>query len=100
MTNMKMDKPQTECAPCYPTDGGPVYPYGLRISLRDEDLAKLGIKDLPAVGDTMTLTAQVQVTRVSDEQAFYGRERCLGLQITDMELSAAKAEQAEGSETY
>jgi len=67
-----------------------IYPNTLRISLDDDDLKKLGITDLPKVGDTMTMNARVLVTRVSDENNFYGRERCVGFQITDMELGGAE----------
>lgn len=63
------------------------YAYGLRIQLEDDELEKLALAELPEVGSTMMLTAQVQVVSVRAES---GGERCVGLQITDMALGAAK----------
>ncbi len=64
---------------------GPEYPYGLSITLNEETLAKLGIEELPRVGDEMRVEAMAKVTSVSmrsdksDED-----ERCVGLQITEL----------------
>lgn len=65
------------------------YPYGLHISLTTDELAKLGIKDMPDVGTVMTLHAKVSVTS-SSESKYEGKPTAydMGLQITDMELAA------------
>ncbi len=63
----------------------PDYPYGLTITLNDAELKKLGIKELPEVGDEFHIYAVCEVTRVS---AFAGKDqpdnRSIELQITDM----------------
>lgn len=89
MINMKMtpDEAKAECSPM--EDGGPAYPYGLSISLDDEVLAKLGITTPPAVGAKMTLQAMVEVTNTSQYENQDGKDVCISLQITDMELSGA-----------
>ena len=65
----------------------PKYPYGLNLDLNDETLKKLGITKLPAVGDAVSITAIAKVTRISAYEEQGGSEQCLGLQITDMEIS-------------
>lgn len=69
----------------------PLYPWGLQIKLKNDELAKLGITaaSLPAAGATLMLTAKVDVTEVSSEQRA-GQESPeieLELQITDMALA-------------
>lgn len=67
---------------------GPMYPYGLCLSLNDETLAKLGIKTLPGVGDMIHLVAMAKVTCASESETSTegGKEvrRCVELQITHM----------------
>jgi len=48
----------------------PSYPYGLCISLNEDDLAKLGMDDcqLPSIGDMIHLAAMAKVTSVSENQ--------------------------------
>ena len=65
----------------------PEYSWGLRITLDDDALAKLGLAALPAVDQTMIITARVKVVDVSSRQVSEDdREDCVGLQITDMEV--------------
>lgn len=71
----------------------PKYPYGLCICLDESSLKKLGIKSLPEVGATMTITAKVQVKSVGKYDSMHdGVRRNMDLQITDMDLAAAKKE--------
>jgi len=71
-------------------DKVPVYPYGLCISLSEEELTKLGLDgDLPDVGDMIHLAAMAKVTSVSEserEDAQGNKTRCcrVELQITHM----------------
>ena len=67
----------------------PQYPYGLSISIDDEMMTKLGIKDLPAVGTEMMLMAKCEVCSTSayDTQT-NGPEINFSLQITDMALES------------
>ena len=68
-------------------DNGPIYPWGLSISLNDDVLDKLGLK-LPEVGDTMMITAKVRVTSASAREYEYdgAKKTCrdCSLQITDL----------------
>lgn len=91
LVNMKRSaedlKKEAEGATALASDA-PEYPWGLRLSLRDEDLTKLGIKDLPTVGGTLMLMARVEVVDVSQYRstAADGDTRNVGLQITDLAL--------------
>jgi hypothetical protein len=46
----------------------PQYPYGLQISLRHHDLAKLGVGQLPKVGSKVHIHGHGVVTQVSHEE--------------------------------
>ena len=68
------------------------FPYGLRISLNDEDMQKLGMSSSGFnVEDIMLLKAKVLITNVSSEQNMNSngvvkvRDR-MELQITDLSL--------------
>ena len=62
-----------------------VYPYGLSISLCDDELEKLGLGDDVQVGDMLHLHCMGKVTAVSkhDSEAG-GSSRRVEIQITDM----------------
>lgn len=60
------------------------YPYGLCIHLDRDELDKLGIKSLPAVGATMTMAGMVKVTRVSQSATGDDEYTSVDLQITDL----------------
>jgi hypothetical protein len=71
-----------ESAPMEAT--APDYPYGLCIHLDRDELDKLGIKGLPAIGTTMAMTGMVKVTRVSSSATGDDEYTSVDLQITDM----------------
>ena len=67
------------------------YPYGLRINLRTEELAKLGITTLPAVGAEMKLIASVRVIGTGQNEYQDGDvNRHVELQIEQMALDTDK----------
>lgn len=68
------------------TDGGPKYPWGLTVSLDDATLRKLGMGELPEVGQQMHLMAVVEVCSTSQHANQDGTDRCVSLQITQMGL--------------
>lgn len=69
------------------------YPYGLRISLSNEELTKLGITELPAVDTEMKLTALVCVVGVGMNESQNGEpHKHVELQIEQMSLASAKEE--------
>lgn len=86
MKNMKVSKAE---APLSTTEalvqGGPEYPYGLRITLAPEILKKLDLPKMPEVGQMLGLHAVVEVVSVSADRAANGsRDLRVELQITDM----------------
>lgn len=65
----------------------PEYPYGLKLDLNEDSLAKLGITDLPEVGSSVHVMANAEVYSVSMSEDKDGKERkSVCLQITDMAL--------------
>ena len=70
---------------------GPKYPYGLRLTLDDDCLEKLGMTAMPKVGDKLMLTAMVEVVGTSTNERQGGdEESCVDLQITDLALGDEK----------
>lgn len=63
----------------------PDYPWGLNLNLGKEELDKLGLTELPAVGDEFHIYAVCCVTRVSQSASKGGDEhKGVELQITHM----------------
>jgi hypothetical protein len=69
------------------------YPYGLRINLNKEDLAKLGITEMPAMCDKVAFYVYGAVCSTSESQDEYGETRCVGIQIQKMALEEPPAEE-------
>ena len=64
---------------------GPDYPYGLCLSLDEITLKKLGIEELPEIGDEFHIYAVCRVTRVSASASENGfSSQGVELQITEM----------------
>lgn len=84
-------------------DGPPVvseskeeYPWGLRITLNNEELLKLGI-DVTSftVGETVGLTAKAKVTDLSSSEDDHGTRQNISLQITSLAISEDSVESGE-----
>ncbi|MGE9805410.1 capsid staple protein, partial [Escherichia coli] len=62
------------------------YPWGLRITLDNESLQRLGLnaKSLPAVGDSISVKAMANVCSVSTRTTDHGEDNYVELQITDI----------------
>lgn len=88
MINMKSgDGPMGELVP----DGGPEYPVGLRITLGEEEIKKLLMKEFPQVGEELQLNAEAKVIEVGEDTEKGDQERRrLVLQITSLGLYADK----------
>lgn len=90
LVSMKTD--DTGCEPCSPNP----YGYGLCIRLNEDQCEALGIKTPPAAGARLTVTAAAfvrsatQTVEADGDDA--GPDVYLELQITDMELSAARSQ--------
>ena len=85
MKRTKAEKKEGSETACCPGDQED-FPYGLRIDLEDEEITKLDIP-MPEVGSTMVLVANVKVTSVRESADEGGKNRSIGLQITEMELA-------------
>lgn len=67
----------------------PKYPYGTCLYLDKITLEKLGMTELPTVGNEMTITGKVIVVGTSERQNLEGEKyQSVDLQITDMVLGA------------
>lgn len=93
----KAEARYTEASP-----SGPDYPYGLTINLGKDELDKLGLKELPEVGDELHVYAVCCVTRVSQSADKRGDDsKSVELQITHMgAMDEAKEESEEGSSGF
>lgn len=78
------------------------YPWGLRIHLEAEQLAALGIKEMPPIGTVLTITAMAKVVNasVSASEGSTKEHRSLGLQITDMNLEPEVKRKSNASVLY
>lgn len=99
MINMKQ-KAETEEKPGEIEMDEPKYPYGLCINLDKEQLDKLGITSLPQVGSEMTIMAKAYVKSTSAYETQGGKDMSIGLQITDMEIGAAKTQSDQATMLY
>lgn len=86
LVSLKLGKKDKEKR--YPI-GSPVqddYSYNTRITLRKEELEKLGVDELPKVGEKFRLVADVEVCSVSASASKDNDNKEMGLQITAMKL--------------
>lgn len=91
MVNMKSSGTRVEGLMAQPEE--PEYPYGLCLTLNEEQIAKLGMY-LPAVGETVMVEAKASVRAVSmNDTVEGGKSRRVELQITDMELGKGDGEE-------
>ena len=64
------------------------YDYGLRITLNADSLKKLGVKDLPTVGDEYHLMAACRVISTSKNASETNESARVELQITHLGLNS------------
>lgn len=88
MKNMKLSETeQKEYAQPSMMSGAPLYPWGLSITLDDESLKKLGLKNLPSLDEVVEFRCKAQVTSIhSRKEGNDEDDSCVQLQITDMEV--------------
>lgn len=70
-----------------PTADQSPYPWGVCLTLDTDELKKLGIKNLPGVGDEYHIEAVGEVTSVSESDSAGGEVRSVRIQIQMMELT-------------
>lgn len=77
------------CAPCECDSDKPRYPWGLQLHLEGDQLAALGMTDLPKVGSVMVIQCSVKVTGCREEEREGGEsERTVSMQITEIGAEA------------
>lgn len=75
------------------------YPYGLRLMLDNDTLAKLGMIELPAIDSEFKLMALCCVVAVSQSERADGEPyRSVELQIEEMALAVAEEEDDESED--
>jgi hypothetical protein len=67
------------------------FPYGLRISLDDESLSKLGIKELPGVGEAYIVVGVGKVSSVSENSNERRTNRNVSIQLEKLEVGPLKS---------
>lgn len=85
--------PSTMCTPCPSSE----YPYGLRITLNEEQLEALGL-EMPTAGMSMHIEAHAVVTRASTEDPDADGDIdyvCVELQLTQLGIEEAESEEEE-----
>ena len=86
----KADGP--DASPPTPAVDNPIYPYGLCISLCEDELDKLGLEADCDIGDTVHLFCMAKVTSVSQHESQNGKHCRVELQITDMAVESEDEE--------
>lgn len=75
------------------------YPYGLRVHVDNNSMDKLGM-DLPEIGTTMILVAEVEVVSVSQYASPDNEDKSFSLQIQQMELKDKPSAEAKLKRMY
>lgn len=83
IVNLKQDAPEMEIRP---SD----YPWGLCLHLGSEELEKLGITTLPAIGQSVQIAGAAVVVALRQD----GDCRSMELQITDLGVDAGRKTKA------
>ncbi len=100
LTDMKRSKKERKSEEAALSSDAPAIPYGLRISLDDESLKKLGFKNLPAVGDRMVIAAIGTVDSVSEHDSTRRKNRDVSIELDKLDVSPVpprKVKTAEGA---
>jgi hypothetical protein len=82
----------------YPDCAPSPYPYGLRITLTKEDLAKLGVDEMPECGDEVAFYVCGCVISTEQRVNEQGETGCVGVQIKCMSIEEPPAEETEERE--
>lgn len=99
MYDMKAPGKEGIAEPTTTKSAYPDYPYGLSLTLSNDQLKKLGISDIPKIGAVMHIEAKAVVTSASQsDNRGGGVERRMELQLQKIGLKEghASAEEAMG----
>ena len=73
----------------------PVYPYGLVINLQKEELDKLGLKELPGIGEAFMLEGKCVVKSISAGASEVHEHASVELQLTHLGIESMEEEEEE-----
>lgn len=90
---LKKDSSYGTAVPMADTPDQPVYPYGLCLSLGDEELEKLGLGSDCEVGDEISFVARAEVTSESEHKTPDGSRCRIELQIVAMKVAGPDMEE-------
>lgn len=95
MISDKEKKDQSQTSMLYDVSS---YPYGMKIQVDPETYKKLGLAEVPDIGEKMMIMAYVEVCSLYKENG-KGDEQMIsmGLQITDIEVKPMAEEKEEKS---
>ena len=104
LTDMKLSRkknpgkenPETEATPSSGDDRD--YPYGLSLILDKDSLKKLGMEELPEVGETCMIHAAGEITRVSQSVSDSGENKSVEIQITKLSVMPGMGDDMEEEE--
>lgn len=94
--SMKITSSREDGEPMVDSDQS--YPYGLRITLDNESLKKLGMPGLPDVGEKLCIDADVTVISVQSVEEKDGARSSVELQITGLMFCDPETEKREAHE--
>lgn len=83
------EEAKEDCSPC--EGDAPKYPWGTVLHLDEHALKRLGVKEMPAVGTVVPVTAIAVVTGTSEREHQGGKHQTLDLQITKMAFGEDEA---------
>lgn len=100
MVDLKYLEERPEDLPTHSTFEKPEYPYGTKIFLDEKVLQKFEMGDLPEIGAEFTLRGKAYVCATRENKSDGVTDRCLDLQITDLELFSKKSDEQKANEMY
>jgi CBS-domain-containing membrane protein len=87
MTSMARSQDELKASTIPMTNKPNKFSYGTSISLNKEEMAKLGIKELPELGDEYSIVGVAKVTSASSTAREGGTDTSMELQLTHMTLT-------------
>lgn len=88
MVSMKLPKKKRRRSYASPVSSLPEYPWGTTITLENDALKKLGITDLPEIGEEVMLHGMGKVTRLAESSSAVGKDnKSVEIQLTRMEVA-------------
>ena len=71
-------------------DDGPRFPHGLTLHLNDDTLKKLGMTDLPTVGDKVLIAGFGVISSASENRRQRGVDRDVSIQLQELIVGPAE----------